>query len=423
MNKKIVLIQPDSPYLKTPLSFPSLGLLYISSYLRKKGYSPEFYDLTGGGNLPPQLQADIFGISCQITQFKEALKIKEELKNNNPNAIFVIGGPFPTHSSEECLKNGFVVVCGEGETAMLKIVQEYPRLTKNVYIPTEFINPNEIFPDWEAINPLRYKYQLEGKRCINIMTKRGNCPYQCTFCAKQETGKSPARFRSAENVLEEVRYLKERFGFGSVAIYDDDVLLDKERDKKIFEGLARLEMPYRCMTRTNLATKEDLKMLKDTGCAEVCIGVETADQYIHDKVIKKGTTLAQDIEFMKNCKELGLRVKVYLIMGLPSESRESIEETREWLRKIRPENFDISIFTPYPGSEIYKSKSNYEIDWDEDYLKEIWFSGEAQYNNCAVWTPFLSSEEILKFKEEIEEEFKRGVGGTTNYWGPVENEL
>ncbi len=422
MSKRVALIQPDSPYLSCPLSFPNLGLIYISSYLKKNDISVDFYDLTGGRKLPSNLEAEIFGFSCQITQFKYVTELMKTLKEKNSDSLFVIGGPFPTHSPEECLNAGFdIVVKGEGEIPMLNIVKNYPYVTKGKYSSNEFLNPNEIFPDWETINPLRYRYQLEGKRCINILTKRGNCPYHCTFCAKQEI-KDSLRFRSAENVLEEVRFLKEKFGFGSLAIYDDEVLLNKKQDKKIFEGLAKLVMPYRCMTRANLATRDDLKLLKDTGCAEICVGVETADSYIHEKIIKKGTTVEENTCFVYNCKDLGLRVKTFLMIGLPSENKESIEKTRKWLRATQPDNFDISIFTPYPGSDIYLNKRNYEINWNKKYLREIWFSGEAQYGRCAVSTPYLSSEEILKFKKEIEEEFKRGEGGTTPYWGPIKDE-
>ncbi len=418
-NLKIALIQPDSPYLSTPLSFPGLGLLYVSAYLKRNGYFPRIYDLTGGINLPENLNADIFGFSCQITQFKEVVDMAKKLREKNPSALFVIGGPFPTHSPQECLDSGFdIVVRGEGENPMLRILEDYPYIKDKIYTPTEHIDPN-FFPDWGAINPLRYRYQLEGKRCINIMTKRGNCPYQCTFCSKQEVGKSPLRFRTVENVLEEIKFLKEKYGFGSVAIYDDDVLIDKERDKKIFEGLAKLGVPYRCMTRTNLASKEDLKMLKDTGCAEVCVGVETGDSHMLEKVIRKGVTVEQTTAFVKTCKELGLRVKTYLMIGLPGESKETVEKTREWLREVKPDNFDVNLFTPYPGCDIYEHKEKYQIGWDEKYLREIWFSGEAQYGRCAVFTPYLSSKQILNLKKEIETEFKRGEGGSTDYWGPI----
>jgi len=87
--------------------------------------------------------------------------------------------------------------------------------------------------------------------------------------------------------------------------------------------------------------------------------------------------------------------------------------------KAKPDNFDISILTPYPGSDIYDHKEKYDIDWDEEKLREIWFSGEAQYGQCAVHTSALTSEEILYYKQALETEFHRGTGGKTSYWGPI----
>lgn len=387
-----------------PFAFPSLGLLYISAYLKKNGIHCNYYDLTGGEKLP-YIKADIIAFSCQITQFQAVKEMRDELWKDNPSALFVIGGPFPTHSPHLC--EGFHVIKGEGEIQLLQLI-------KGIDASCGFVDPN-FFPDWDAIDLSKYGYGLEGKRCINIMTKRGNCPYKCSFCAKQETT-NKIRFRTAENVLAEVDYLRTK-GFEAVAIYDDDVLLDKKRDRIIFEGLKRRGMPYRCMTRTNLATREDLQMLKDTGCAELAIGVESADPYIHEVVCNKGTTVEQDTEFVKTCKDIGLRVKTYLIIGLPSESLMSVGRTASWLEEVKPDNFDVSVFTPYPGSHIYANKDSYDIQWDQKELEAIWFSGEAQYSNCAVSTSHLSAENILTLKDQLT--VKRGKAGATKYWGPL----
>ena len=162
-------------------------------------------------------------------------------------------------------------------------------------------------------------------------------------------------------------------------------------------------------------------MLAETGCGECCIGLESADEYIHEVVVNKLTTVQDHSDFVEIAKKKGLRVKTFLMIGLPSESRESVENTKKWLRQYRPENFDISIFTPYPGAPIYQHKEKFEIDWDQDHLEQIWFSGQAQYDDCAVWTPYLSSKNILEIKAEIQDEFKRGEGGSTNYWGPIKS--
>lgn len=424
---KIALIQPDSPGLLIPNSFPGLGLLYVSAHLRNHGYESSFYDLTTKGNdLTPNgknigdeiYKFDIYGFSSSITQFRDAERMMKQLKEKNPNALYVVGGPFPSRSPKYGLDAGFDVVGrGEGEDVMLEVANNFPNIKKGEISAKNFPDPN-FLPDWGAINPLEYIYQLDGKRCINIMTKRGNCPFHCTFCALQNEGVSKLRMRTIDNIVEEANFLRERYGFGSLAIYDDEVLVTKKRDHELFKKLKEIDMPYRCMTRANLADRSDIELLKATGCGEICIGLESADPFIHEVVVEKETTIEHHTQFLRNAKDVGLRTKVYLIIGLPSESRRTIENTKQWLRKTRPENFDISIFTPYPGAPIFENKRHYEIDWDQEKLEEIWFSGAAQYDQCAVWTPHLSSEDILEIKQEIEHEFARGKGGTTDYWGP-----
>lgn len=435
LKPKIALIQPDSPFLAEPLSFPGLGLLYISAFLKRHGYKIEFYDLTGGLILPKDLRADVFGFSCQTVHLPFSISAVKELRKNNPDSIFVVGGPCPTWSAQDCLDAGFdIVVRGEGEKSMLDIINSFQDIQssrrqrekfKRVYTPDDYLDIDSLpFPDWEAVDIYRYRYQLAGRRCMSIITSRGSCPFgvagNCRFCSKTNLGKSQGlRFRSVENVLEEVSLLRAKYKFGSVMIYDDEVLVNKNRDMQIFAGLKELDIKFRCMTRVNLATKEDLKKMKDFGCIEICIGAESGDPQILEHVVKKGTTVEDNTRFVKWCREVGLNIKVYLIIGLPSENRESLEKTYAWLKKVKPTNYDVSIYAPYPGSEFYDHKEKYEIDWDQNALEKIWYTGEPQYGVPAVWTPYLTSEEIANFRDKINQEFKRGLGGTTVYWGPI----
>jgi len=430
---KIILIHPDTPMLAEPLSFPGLEMLYISSYIKKSGYTCDYYDLTGGVRLPEDLQGNIFGFTAHSVHFHFCVNTMKKLRKQNPNAIFVIGGPFPTWSSDVCIEAGFdIVVRGEGELAMADIIRNYQNLViekknsnslKKVVIQDGFVDINSIIPDWEAIDATRYKYKLEGRKCISMMTSRGNCPFgaggKCRFCSKTQFGpKRPLRFREVDHVLKEAEYLRETYNFASLMLYDDEMLVNKKRDMKIFRGLHDLDIKFRCMTRADLADKHDLEKLKKYGCAELAVGIESGDKYILEKVINKGITVEKNTQFVKDCHDVGLRVKAYLIIGLPGESRESVENTKKWLREANTDNYDLSIFAPYAGSEIYENSEDYEIFWDDNSLEKIWYTGEAQYGDPGVWTPYLSAEQIRGLRGEIYSEFPRSEGGTTSYWGP-----
>lgn len=417
MKPKITLIQPNSAFLLNPLAYPSLGLLYISDYLKRNGYEPYFYDLTGGLEIPKNIESDIFAFSCQLTQFPEVNKIKEDLKENNPNAKFVIGGNQATWWYDKCLTNGFdSVVRGEGEASILRLIKDYEfkNKIKKIYNPEKILESSEInSPDWDAINLQRYNGKLKGKKAINMMGIRGNCPYNskhCHFCSPSNIDKGgQIRFRNLDGILEEAEKLKEK-GYEAINLYDDEVMINKKRDLKMFEGFKNRGLNFRCMLRANAVDKQELKKIRDYGCLEICIGVESADPRIL-KTINKGINIEDNSRFVNLCHEINLPVKAYLIAGLPGESRESLENTKKWLLKNKPDGYDLSTFIPYPGSYIYENKDKFDINWNEAELEELLYYGEPQYGKALCSTSYLSREEINELKNNILEEFPRTNSG------------
>jgi len=252
---------------------------------------------------------------------------------------------------------------------------------------------------------------------MSIMTVRGNCPYNknhCHFCSASNISAAvKLRFRGLESVLTEVKDLKKQ-GIGALAIYDDEVIINKKRDLKMFRKFKDLDMKFRCMLRANAVTKQELRQIKEYGCVEICIGVESADQGILIN-IDKGISIEENTRFVEWCHEIGLNVKTYLIAGLPGESFESMGRTRDWLKKTQPDSYDLSTFVPYPGSEIYENRQRFDIKWDEKDLQYLLYHGEPQYGGSICHTSHLSAEEITELKEDIEKEFPRGIGGKIEY--------
>ena len=413
MKTKIALIQPDSPFLLDPLSFPSLGLLNISSYLKEQRYNPDFYDLTGGLEMPERVKADIFGFSCQLPQFPIVEKIMNKLKIDNPNAKFVIGGNHATWWYDRCLDRGFnSVIRGEGEESILRLIKDYENCgeIKRLYNPKNPLNTNEIgSPDWDAIDLKRYTGKLYGKKAINIMSVRGNCPYNakhCHFCSPSNIGRAGKfRFKNLRRILQEAECLK-RKGYEAITLYDDEVMINKQRDLKMFKGFYELGLDFRCMVRANAVNKQDIMKIKDYGCIEVCIGVESADPKILEG-ISKGVSIEENTRFVNWCHEIKLPVKAYLIAGLPGENRKSLENIRKWLLKTKPDKYDLSTFIPYPGSYIYEKRKEFDISWEEGELENLLYYGEPQYGGALCSTSYLSANEITELKNNILREIPR----------------
>jgi len=405
MEKKVVLINPDSTFLVDPLVFPSLGLLYLSSYLKQHGHEVEVVDLAGGGKLPfSEFGEDVYvyGITATNAQYQEALRIHDDLKTYDENNWVVLGGPRATSEPYSCLQDGFnQAVVGEGERAIVEIAEGC--MERIVQMP-QIENLDEIpFPDRDAINIHRYHYFLDGMPTANMMTSRG-CPFACSFCCK--TWGRRARYRSAENVLEEAKLLKEKYKFEAIMFYDDEMLAQKNRDAEIFRGLKELGLIFRCFTRADLVDEKMARLMANNGCKEILIGVESGSDRILTNV-RKGTTREIEGHAIRILRDNGIRVKAAFIVGLPGESWESINETEEFIGEFPADDYDFSILQVYPLSHIYEHPEQYDLSFEK--FSGRWFKGKPdEYGDVSpIRTSSMSFEEILKARDYLEGKYKR----------------
>jgi len=421
----IVLIQPDSPWAIDPLaSHPALGILYLSAYLKAHGFEDvEVIDLTGGVDLwhfPSRfLHADIIGITATTPHFPIAMQLRRKIAELNPDATFIIGGPHATVHPQSCVNAGFdVVVQGDGEKAMVSIAQAYckfPQMFKDelrLWQTTRVFRDEPIldldslpFPDRDAIDIYRYKYVKDGVRYTSMICSRGCLWGKCAFCC--QTWTKPARFRSPENCIKEMKFIRDKYGFEGIYFYDDCFNLHRPWLRKFCEQAKPLEMKWRSLIRADI-TRDQIREMKDAGCVEVFIGQESGSNTIL-KNIDKGITAEEGLKAIRHCTEENLGVRVGLIIGLPGESLETVEETREWLRQGRKINseldFDYTICTVYPGSEIWDHPERYDIFFErQNWSKMIYKRPTGSYEGV-VSTSHLSTGEILSLQRKIEEEF------------------
>jgi len=413
----IALIIPNAPFLADPLSFPHLGILYISASLKQAGYKPKVYDLTGDAKLP-KINADIIGITASSPLFHSAINIMDEIKSYNPDALFIIGGPHATVAPEICRDAGFdVTIIGEGEGVIVDVVRDFEsgwRLRPIVTAPP--INPldNLPYPDRDAIDMNKYHYYLYGEKCTNIQTQRG-CSYGCAFCCGRDVPSYRwARQRSVENVRGEIQLLKEKYGIGALMFFDDEFNLNKKHTLEMCRMLKEEDIIWRAMIRSNLFDEELAKAMADAGCKELGCGVETGSPTIK-KNINKGATIEQDFKARALCRKYDIKFKCFIVVGLPGENYQTFNETREWIRKAQPDNFDYTILVPYPGSPIWNHPENYDIQFDKEeiiksHFDNTFYKGETPSGIISfVSTLALSREEIVRLRMELEKEFPRMI--------------
>jgi radical SAM superfamily enzyme YgiQ (UPF0313 family) len=180
--------------------------------------------------------------------------------------------------------------------------------------------------------------------------------------------------------------------------------VNKKRMMEICGLLKGLGIIYRCFIRSDTVCPEVLKAMRDSGCVEVGIGLESGSPRIL-KIVNKGETVEKNLQAIKQCHSLGIRVKGFVIIGLPGENRESVRETMDFLDEARLDDLDISIYTPYPGSYIYKNREKFDINFKDDY-EHAWYKGRPGQYRSSASTSSLTSEDIVKIRDHIEAEYK-----------------
>jgi hopanoid biosynthesis associated radical SAM protein HpnJ len=188
---------------------------------------------------------------------------------------------------------------------------------------------------------------------VSLYTGRG-CRSRCTFCLWPQTvGGHRYRTRSVANVLEEAALVRQLFPQVKELFFDDDTFTDdRERAAAIARGLGRLGITWSCNAKANVP-RETLKVLADNGLRLLLVGYESGSQQILIN-IKKGLRVERARRFAADCRELGITVHGTFILGLPGETRETIQETIRFAQEVNPHTIQVSVAAPYPGTDLHR---------------------------------------------------------------------
>ncbi len=379
---KIVLTRPK---YNSHIITPPLGLGYLASYLKKNGVTAVIIDglrdkLTHEELLRRVLSEnpDAVGITCLTSFYKESIELSLLLKENNVRCI--LGGSHPTFLPYQTLidSNADYVIAGEGENALLQLVKNnfanneiqgiYSRDNlKNSKSPIQKAkvveNLDDIpFPDWTQINPNLYPKAPHGAIVKRfpvgvIVTSRG-CPYECSFCSSPKFYDRKIRFRTPENVVQEIKYLFNNFGVREIHFEDDNLTLKRSHIVKICELIIenKLDICWSCPNgiRADMIDEELAALMARSGCYNFVLGIESANSDIL-RNIKKKETIAVVSKAIEIAEKNGITCQGFFIFGLPGETKETIDETINFALKSRLSGAQFLILDVLPGSELWET--------------------------------------------------------------------
>lgn len=403
-KKHVCLVNPRDTVVEDPAWDEPLGLLYLGAVLERAGLEVEVVDLNFHEHfeLLKRSTANVFGLYCSSSLLESCLRVNEFLKNVHPEALRIVGGPHATCMPHELAQYFDKVVVGEGEKAIIEIL-EGKWIGKLVHCPPIEDLDTIPFPARHLIPIQKYHRKVGGEHSVGVITARG-CPMSCCFCSKV-WGKT-VRFRSAENVLAEVKEVIDKYGIKGISFRDDTFTLNKPRLLKILYGLQCLDVKWRCITRVDQVDEDVLKRMKEAGCTQIVYGIESGNQQILNN-LRKGTTVEQNAKAIRLTKEARIHVKAAVIVGSPGETWQTARDTMKFIENNLPDEAIVCIFTPYPGSPGWSDPAKFKMKILTRDVSKYVAVGPRMKGNVVVGTEKMTSKDIDEAHSMVLERFKQ----------------
>ncbi len=397
---RFLLANPESQVWSSRKQIP-LGLGYLAAVLRDAGHDVTIFDAAVETEpfeaFLDRTDFEMVGVTATTPMIYEAWKMAEAAKARGKRTI--LGGAHLTIMPMESMEKSFVdfVAVGEAEDTLLELVtdleatggQNVGSIAGLVWrdgLDRPIMNRPRVldgdinrfpFPahdlfkidQYTNLQPLTDGLDPHARSFI-IMTSRG-CPYKCNFCSKPVTGDT-WRMRSVDDVLAEWRWLVHDLKATEIGVTDDIWNMNLTRAKElcrrlIEEGLNTVPWVTVHGMKVNHTDLELFQLMKAAGCKRVGFGVESGDEYILKKVIRKSQTLDMVREAFKNAKAAGLQTMGFFIFGMPEETAETMDRTIEFALELDPELANFMIAAPFPGTRMYDLLEKHGNIFSEDW--------------------------------------------------------
>jgi len=394
-----------------------------------------------------QFKPEMVGINCQFSrEYKIYHQMFSLIKNINPRIIVVAGGAHATVCPEEVLSddNCDYLLLGEAEESFHELIMAFQQDTEITTIDglglkaegkikinqkLRFVKDLDSipFPAYHLMELDKY-FGLDAshgdrhkKRFCPIITSRG-CPAKCTFCSAHQVWGNKYRVRSVENVLEEMRLLKDQYGIEEIMFEDDNVTADAKRAKLLFSRMIEEGLDFVWDTPNGAGVwsmdEEMIDLMKKSGCVRLHFPVESGSQYVLNSIIKKPLNLERVKKLLKYCQKINLHHSMFLVIGMPGEKLSDMWESFKFAAECGCYTPHISVATPYPGTKLFEDcvKNNYfskpfslddlfirsflikTPDWNEEDLKRILFKGNLYLKLKSI---ILQPSKIIEYARKI----------------------
>lgn len=369
--------------------YPPLGILYLSAYLKARGFQVEVFDSTFRTKqefriLLQKRRPPVVGISCNLVTRANVLDLIRDAKS--VGARVVVGGPEPAlHASEFMAQGADVVVRGEGEGTLAELLsntEDVSGVESIVYRdaeggtvatrPRPFIgNLDSLpFPDRESIDLRPYLNawsRRHGMSSVSLITARG-CPYTCAWCSRSVYGETHRR-RSPQNVADEVEWIRDRYGPDALWYADDVFTIHHGWIRQYAAELKRrnLRFPFECISRADRINAEIADTLQEMGCFRLWIGSESGSQKVLD-LMDRGVTVEQVQQSCRLLRKRGIQVGMFLMLGYEGEGEDDLQATVEHLKTCNPDLFLSTVAYPIKGTPYHDSVASRlytDLAWDQ----------------------------------------------------------
>ena len=376
-----------------------LGLLNLAAVTRQAGIETAIVDaeaqrLSYEQAIKRTLSHNprVVGVTAVTLSISNAAKFAAGVKAADSTVKVAIGGPHLSAVPEETMRRYpefDVGGIGEGEVTILELMEAFRgerafdsvdglilRVENGTYRtpPREYLASLDHLPlqAWDLLERFPEIYTPPahsfGRLPVAALYTTRGCPARCTFCSKNVFG-TKIRFFSADYVLEAIRHLIKEYGIRELKFYDDNMTFSKERFYAICEGMIRekMDVTWTCVSRVDLVNEDMLRLARRAGCWQISYGLESSSVRLLE-FVKKGTNLDKVRRGLHATKRAGIRTRGYYMAGLPTQTKQELEDTIRFALREYVDDFQLHLFVPFPGTPISEGIEQYgEVvgDWHD----------------------------------------------------------